>query len=231
MGELVIVSRSDLLFRDRREAGQLLARELVKYAGADTLALGIPRGGVIVAQELARGLGAELDVVLARKLRTPGHAELAMGAIAEDGKAFLNDEVISTLQITGMQIENEKALQMAEIARRAQLFRQARPRAGIKGRTMIITDDGVATGATTLAAIWAARQAGPRTLIAALPVGPEDTLRRLADEADLLVCLRVPRHFNAVGQFYLRFHPVDDEEVLRILKEEAGRRVSSNLRG
>jgi putative phosphoribosyl transferase len=185
--------------------------------------LGIPRGGVLVAQELARALDAELDIVLARKLRTPGHEELAMGSVAEDGRAFLNREVISQLGISDASIERERKLQMAEILRRAQLFRQVRPRVPLTGRTVIVTDDGVATGATTQAAFWAARHEKPQTLIAAIPVGAEDTVRRLAADVDEMLCLRTPPFFAAVGQFYVRFEPIEDEDVLDVLRQEQQR--------
>ena len=227
MGKLRIVSSSSQPFRDRREAGQLLAQELKDLAGRNLVVLGIPRGGVVIAQELARALDAELDIVLARKLRTPGHEELAMGSVAEDGRTFLNQEVISELRINNASIEQEKKMQMAEIARRTQLFRQVRPRVPLKGRTVIVTDDGVATGATTQAAFWAVRHEGPETLIAAIPVGSEHTIRRLAADVDEMRCLRTPPFFAAVGQFYLRFEPIEDEDVLEILREEQQRRIAN----
>jgi putative phosphoribosyl transferase len=223
MGKLRIVSNSSEPFRDRREAGRLLSQELKGLIGRNPVVLGVPRGGVVVAQELARALDGELDIVLARKLRTPGHEELAMGSVAEGGRAFLNREVISELGINRASIEQEKRLQMAEIARRTQLFRQVRPRVPLRGRTVIVTDDGVATGATTQAAFWAVRHEGPDTLIAAIPVGAEETVRRLAADVDEMLCLRTPPFFAAVGQFYVRFEPVEDEDVLDILREEQQR--------
>jgi predicted phosphoribosyltransferase len=226
MGKLRIVSSSSQTFRDRREAGQLLAQELKDLAGRNLVVLGIPRGGIVIAQEIARALDAELDIVLARKLRTPGHEELAMGSVTEDGRAFLNQEVISGLGISNATIEQEKKLQMVEITRRAKLFRRVRPRVPIGGRTVVITDDGVATGATTQAAFWAVRHEGPKTLIAATPVGAEHTIRRLAAGVDEMLCLRTPPFFAAVGQFYLRFDPVEDEDVLEILRAEQQRRIA-----
>ncbi len=185
--------------------------------------LGIPRGGIIVAQELARALEAELDIVLAHKLRTPGYAELAMGSVAEDGRLFLNEAVIRELDVNDAYISQEAARQMAEIRRRTELFRHARPKLSLAGKTVIVTDDGVATGATTQAALWAVRLEKPEKLIAALPVGPEDTIMRLAEDVDEMICLRTPPLFAAVGQFYVRFEPVADEEVLEILKQEQRR--------
>jgi predicted phosphoribosyltransferase len=178
---------------------------------------------MVVAQEVARTLQADLDIVLSHKLPTPGHAELAMGSVAEDGKLFLNEGVVRELGIDEVYIERERAQQMAEIKRRSELFRRARPRVPLAGRTVIVTDDGVATGATTQAAFWAVRLEKPERLIAALPVGPEDTIRRLAEDVDEMICLRTPPLFAAVGQFYLDFAPVEDEEVLNILKEEQRR--------
>lgn len=225
MGKLRIISESEQPFRDRQEAGRLLVEELDGLRGKGAVVLGIPRGGVVVAKHLAEELDADLDVVLARKLRTPGHAELAMGSVAEDGRVFLNEKVVQELGVTDEYIEMERLAQLAEIKRRSQLIRRAVPKVPLKGRPVIVTDDGIATGATTLAAIWAVRQEHARSIIGAFPVGPEDTLRRLADEADEVVCLRAPASFYAVGQFYLRFEPVEDDDVVRILKEYQSRKV------
>jgi putative phosphoribosyl transferase len=223
VANLRIVSYGSEPFRDRQEVGQLLAWELRNLPGRNLVVLGIPRGGVAVAFELARALDAELDIILAHKLRTPGHPELAMGSVSENGKIFLNQEVVSEIGIDKRAIEEEKQIQLKEIRRRSRLIRRVRRRVPLKGKVAVITDDGVATGATTQAAFWAVRQEKPSLLVAAIPVGPEDVLGRLAKEVDEMVCLRAPRFFSAVGQFYLRFEPVDDDEVLRILKEEQKR--------
>lgn len=225
MNKLRIISYSSERFRDRQEAGRLLARELAELRGQNAVVVGIPRGGVVVARELARELEADLDVVLARKLRTPGQEELAMGSVAEDGKVFLNEMVVVELNVSKAQIEQEKARQMIELARRRELFRSAMPKVPLENRIVIVTDDGVATGATTHAAIWAVRQEKPTRLIAAIPVGSEETLRRLAEDVDEMLCLRAPPFFMAVGQFYAQFYPVEDEEVLKILKEEHERKA------
>jgi putative phosphoribosyl transferase len=220
MGKLLILSHSSQPFDDRRQAGRLLAEQLDDYRGQKAVVLGIPRGGVIVAQELARALEAEMDIVLAHKLGAPGHTELAIGSVTEDGRLFLNQALVRELGIDDAYIQQEKAQQMAEIRRRTELFRKIRPRVPLAGRTVIVTDDGVATGATTQAALWAVRLEEPELLIAAMPVGPEDTITRLAGDVDRMVCLRTPPLFAAVGQFYLYFAPVEDEEVLEILKQE-----------
>lgn len=218
--QLRILSYSGAPFADREEAGKLLAAELGQYRGQNVVVLGIPRGGMVVGREIARAFDAELDIVLAHKLRTPGHEELAMGSVAEDGRLFLNQEVIKELSVGEAYIQQEKALQMVEMKRRAELFRRVRPRVMLKGRVVIVTDDGVATGATTQAAFWAVRLEQPRKLIAAMPVGPENTIRRLAGDVDEMLCLRAPPLFAAVGQFYRQFYPVDDSDVLKILREE-----------
>jgi putative phosphoribosyl transferase len=228
MARIRIISHSSEPFRDRQEVGQLLAWELRNLPGRSLVVLGIPRGGVVVAQGLAQTLDAELDVVLAHKLRAPGHPELAIGSVAENGEIFLNDQVVSGLGINHDYIEEETARQLAEIKRRARLVRRVRPRLPLKSKIVIVTDDGVATGATTQAAFWAVRQEKPALVVAAIPVGPEDVVRRLAKDVDEMVCLRTPPFFSAVGQFYLRFEPVDDADVLKILREEQKRRLAKS---
>ncbi len=225
MAKIRFVSRSGEPFRDRQEAGMLLGRELAHLRGKGAVVLGVPRGGIIIARELAGQLKAELDIVLAHKLRTPGHPELAMGAIAEDGSSFLNESVVRSLGVEEAFIEQEKSDQTRDIVRRAGLFRRVRPKVPLAGKVVIVTDDGVATGATTQAAFWAVRKEGPARLIAAIPVGAEDSLRQLAEGVDEMVCLRVPPYFAAVGQFYERFAQVEDEEVLDIIREERAQSV------
>ena len=220
MGKLRIISHSGEAFVDRAEAGRLLAAELTERHGQKAIVLGIPRGGIIVAREVARAIEGELDVVLAHKLGAPAHAELAVGSVAEDGKLFLNDAVVRDLDISNEYIEQEKARQLAQLQRRIAMIRKVRPKVPLKGKTVIVTDDGVATGATTQAALWAVRAEKPAYLIAAMPVGPEDTIEGLADDVDEMICLRTPALFAAVGQFYQRFYPVEDEDMLRVLRDE-----------
>jgi putative phosphoribosyl transferase len=224
-GRVRIVSRSSEPFADRVEAGKRLASTLSQYKGKQPVVLGIPRGGVVVAREIALALDGALDVVLAHKLGTPGHEELAMGAIAEDGTVFMNENVVSSIPLRQEYLDGEKERQLYRMRRRTEMIRSIRPKVPIKDRVAIVTDDGVATGATTQAALWAVRLECPALLIAAVPVGPEDTIRRLSEMVDEIVCLRSPEEFFAVGQFYRRFDPVEDEEMLRILAEEqAGHR-------
>jgi len=226
MGNLHILSRSGEPFRDRMEVGRLLGYSLKSQRLQKPVVLGIPRGGLVVAREVARMLDGELDIVLARKLRAPQNPELAIGSVSETGKLFLDESLVAGLGINEDYIAQEKEYQMAEIARRMEMVRSVLPKTLLAGREVIITDDGVATGSTLQAALWAARHENPSKLIAAMPVGPEDTVRRLSADCDEMLVARVPSYFSAVGQFYLRFEQVEDEEVLSILKEEALRRQS-----
>ena len=225
LGQLRILSLSSARFRDREEAGKLLAVELGEYRGQNAVVLGIPRGGVAVAHEIAKALDADMDIVLAHKLGTPGHEELAMGSVFEDGTLFLNQQLVREFDIGEAYIQKEKARQIAEIQRRTKLIRQVLPKIPLDGRIVIVTDDGVATGATTQAAIWAVRAEQPRKLIVAIPVGPGDTIRKLAEDVDEMLCLRMPPLFEAVGQFYEQFGPVQDEDVLRILVDSQKRHL------
>jgi len=220
-----ILSNSSQAFTDRIEAGELLARELSALSGKKAIVLGIPRGGLIVAQALARGIQADLDIILSRKLGTPGQEELAMGALAESGKVLLNRNVVDELRITPGEIDAETRRQMAEIKRRSQLIRAVLPRTPLQDRIVVVTDDGLATGATMQAALWAVRHESPQQLIVAIPVASEEAVDRVAPDVDELLCLRLPAYFMAVGQFYLRFEQTTDREVLGILKAENERRV------
>ncbi|RJO60554.1 MAG: phosphoribosyltransferase [Dehalococcoidia bacterium] len=221
MGNLHILSRNGEPFRDRLEAGRLLGYSLKSQRLNKPVVLGIPRGGLVVAREVSRMLDGELDIVLARKLRAPQNQELAIGSVSETGKLFLDESLVAALEVSEEYIAQEKNYQMAEIARRMALVRSVLPKMPLEGREVIVTDDGVATGSTLQAALWAARHENPSKLIAAMPVGPEDTVRRLAADCDEMLVARVPSYFSAVGQFYLRFDQVEDEEVLSILKGEA----------
>ena len=223
MGTCRILSRSDELFHNRVEAGQLLAQAVITVHPVRPVVLGIPRGGVIVARELAHALDAPLDIVVARKLGAPGNPELAIGAVSEDGRLFLDEQVARAVGADRAYIEEERECQMREIARRAALYRHMRAKVPLQGRTAIVTDDGVATGATTQAALRAVRQEQPARLVLAVPVGPEHTLEGLAKDADEVLCLRAPAFFAAVGQFYECFTQTEEEELLAILREEAAR--------
>ncbi|HEY6000449.1 MAG TPA: phosphoribosyltransferase family protein [bacterium] len=218
MGKIQVLSRSEEAFADRREAGRLLGAALERFRAQRPVVLGIPRGGVVVAAEVADHLGAELDIVLSRKIGAPGNPELAIGAIAEDGHPFLDDAIAARLGVSRGYIEREERHQLGEIARRVEVFRKVRPRIPLAGRVVIVVDDGLATGATMQAALWAVRRDRPGSAIVAVPVAAEDTIERIAKSADELLCLRAPWDFGAVGRFYDRFDQVEDDEVLAILE-------------
>jgi putative phosphoribosyl transferase len=212
----------DCLFADRREAGRLLAKKLEAYRSPEVVVLGIPRGGVVVAAEVAAHLGAELDVVVARKLGAPGAPELAIGAVTADGERYLNTTLIRELGISDTYIEAAAATQSTEAQRRERLFRGTRKPALIAGRTVLIVDDGLATGATMRAAIRSVRRAGPGKVVVALPVGAADTCASLRAEVDAVVCVHELALLFAIGNHYVRFEPVEDAEVKRILDTERG---------
>lgn len=207
------------LFADRDEAGWMLVERLRGEALHRPLVLAIPRGGIEVGAALARGLGAELDVVLSRKLRAPYQPELAIGAVSEGGEVYLNHFGAAVTEAGDAYIEAERRRQLAEIARRTTLFRAVRPRAAIAGRTVIVTDDGIATGATMIAALRAVRAAGPRELIVAVPVGSADRIAAIRPLCDRLICLHEPQAFWAVGQFYRSFAQVEDDRVVDLLRD------------
>jgi predicted phosphoribosyltransferase/dienelactone hydrolase len=214
------------LFRDRRDAGARLGERLAEaYEGEDALVLGIPRGGVPVAAEVASGLNRELDVVVARKLGAPGYEELAIGAVTANGGRFLNEHVIRELNVTEAYIAAVTAEQRAEARQREERFRAGRPAAELRGRTVIIVDDGLATGATMRAAVRSVRRAEPARVVVAVPVGSVQACTALAGEVDDLVCLFAPEPFWAVGYYYEHFEPTEDAEVTQILADACARRV------
>ena len=214
-----VVFYSDESFEDRKEAGRLLAAALKGFRGKDKLVLGIPRGGMVVAGEIAGALNSGLDIVLSRKLGCPGNPELAIGSVGEDGRLFLNQDLAFRVGADETYIETEKARQLTEIKKRVQLFRQFKAKVPLEGKTVIVTDDGVATGSTMQAALWACGRENPKRLIAAVPVGAGESVRFLADYANEVIVLRLPRDLYAIGQFYRHFDQTSDEEVLEILKE------------
>lgn len=210
--------RIDVPYRDRIEAGAVLAKSLDVHRGPTTLVLGIPRGGVVVAAEIARQLEAELDVVVARKLGAPGQHELAIGAVTADGGRFLNEEMLAALQVSTSYLDAITRVETAEARNRATWLRSLRPAAPIAGRTVIVVDDGLATGATMLASVRALRARGPARLIVAVPVGTRDACEALRSEADEVVCPLQPEPFGAVGLYYEHFEQVEDEQVRGLLE-------------
>jgi predicted phosphoribosyltransferase len=210
-------------FHDRREAGRALADELASYRDRDdVLVFGLARGGVPIAWEIAAGLHAPLDVFLVRKLGVPRWSELAMGALASGGGVVMNDNVVSSLHVTDEQVREVIASETAELSRREQAYRGGRPMADPRGKIVILVDDGIATGASMLAAVRAVRATDPQSIVVAVPVGPQSTCQELAQEADEVVCATMPPGFEAVGQAYDDFHQVSDDEVRELLNTPTG---------
>jgi putative phosphoribosyl transferase len=207
-------------FQDRREAGQVLAEALAAYDGRDDLlVLGLARGGVPVGWEVAAALRAPLDVFLVRKLGVPQWQELAMGALASGGGLVINDNLIRSLGISDEALSATIDRETEELNRREQAYRGAKPPADLKGKVAILVDDGIATGASMLAAVRAVRAAAPAQVVVAVPVGPPSACQQLAGEADDVVCATMPSSFEAVGQVYTDFHQVSDDEVRELLSK------------
>ena len=206
-------------FRDRLDAGQQLARRLEPYRKARPVVFAIPRGGVPVGAEIARYLDAELDVLVARKLGAPLHAELAIGAVTADGERFLNRDIISQLQVDEAYLEQITKEQREEARQREQRFRGGRPPVDVKGRTALLVDDGLATGATMRAAARSLRKREPGRLVVAVPVGSREACAALREDADEVVCLAQPDPFYAIGLHYRRFEQVEDAEVISLLEQ------------
>jgi putative phosphoribosyl transferase len=208
----------DIPFENRTEAGRRLGKALEAYAGRPGLiVLALPRGGVPVGYEVARALQAPLDLMIVRKLGTPGRPELAMGAIASGGISVLNKDVVSAYRISEATIEAVAAEERRELERRERLYRGDRPYPDLDGRCVILVDDGIATGATLRAGLAALRQRKPACLVVAVPLAPRDTLARLRAEVDEIVCLATPEPFFAVGQGYRDFSQTTDAEVRELL--------------
>jgi len=208
-----------MLFQNRRDAGMQLAAKLTAYADDPmVMVLGLPRGGVPVAYEVARALHAPLDVFVVRKLGVPGHRELAMGAIASGGVRVLNTDVIQALGIAPMTIEAVAAAELRELERQQRLYRGNTPFPSLDGYIVIVVDDGLATGSTMLAAVRALRQMNPARIVVAVPVGAGETCQRLQAKADDVVCLLTPPLFQAVSLWYAEFSQTSDDEVRTLLE-------------
>jgi predicted phosphoribosyltransferase len=213
-----------MVFRDRTDAGRALARRLRHFAHRpDVLVLALPRGGVPVAYEVARALGAPLDVFLVRKLGVPGQEELAMGAIATGGVRVLNDEVVNALQIPDEVIDSVADTEWRELERRERAYRDDRPLPELRGRTVILIDDGLATGTTMRAAVAALRQLGPQRIVVAVPVAAVSSCEDFRDLVDEVVCAQTPEPFYAVGSWYDDFTQTSDAEVHALLEHAAQR--------
>jgi putative phosphoribosyl transferase len=213
-------------FPNRAEAGRLLAEKLEKYVGrTDVVVLGLPRGGVPVAYEVAQRLGVSLDVFVVRKLGVPGFEELAVGAIASGGVRVLNEDIMRSLPNADQLIESVTEKETVELERREQTYRDGRPAPELRDRVVILVDDGLATGATMRAAVAGLRQRGVAKIVVAAPVGAPDTCRELEQEADETICATAPEFFQAVGQYYEDFSQTSDEEVRELLARAARRSV------
>jgi putative phosphoribosyl transferase len=216
----------DKPFADRREAAVQLSKRLGQYAPRHPVILGIPRGGLVIADTLADELQADLDVVLTRKLGAPGNAELAIGAVSEHGELLIQQDIAGSVDAPDEYIEQERARQLAEIEKRRELYRSVLPKVPLHGRTAILVDDGVATGATMRASTWAARAEGAPEVTIAVPVCAPEAMEILRHEADDVVCLLVPDYLYAISQFFVDFRQVDDQEVMAILATHAEKQGS-----
>lgn len=207
-----------MIFRNRQQAGQILASRLEKYANREeVIVLGIPPGGVPVAFEVAKALNQPLDIFVLRKLGVPGHEELAFGAIGSGGVRVVNANLVAELGLSDVQVAAAIRAEQEELKRREKIYRGNRPPLEVRGRTVILIDDGIATGSSILAAIHALRQMQPAGIVVGTPVGPPDTVIRLQREVNELVCVEMPESFYGVGQFYVDFSQVSDQEVNELL--------------
>ncbi len=214
------------IFKDRSDAGRQLAAVLAGRSDRLSMVLAIPRGGVVVGAEVARALGLALDVIIPRKIGAPGDSELAIGAVTEDGTVALDERLVSDLHVPAAYIEEEAGRQRLEVERRLRAYRGSRPYPAIKGRSVALVDDGLATGATMKAAVASVRRRGARSVLVAVPVGPPSTVAELRALADDVVCLQEPPYFQAVGQFYREFRQTTDDEVRELLG--AGRKAGGH---
>jgi putative phosphoribosyl transferase len=206
-------------FLDRRDAGRRLAAELAGLSGERPVVVALPRGGVPVALEVARALGAPLDILAVRKLGAPGNPELGVGAVAEDGTGVVDRRSAGMLGMTSTMLDATLARESCELRRRVERYRGGRPAISVHARTVIVVDDGLATGLTDLAAVRALRKRGAQRIIVAVPVGSSESVSMLAEEADLVVCLLIPRRLFGVGMWYCDFSPVSDDQVLAAMAE------------
>jgi putative phosphoribosyl transferase len=224
------ISREDMAFHDRREAGKRLAQKLKHFMNeSDAIVLALPRGGVPVAYEVANELHLPLDVFLVRKLGTPGQEELAMGAIGSGGACYLNVTVLRSLDISVDDIRAVVDHERRELERRENLYRDGRPSPTIAGRVAILIDDGLATGASMYAAVAALRKRDPKRIVVAVPVAPADAIAELRSEVDEVVCLFTPEPFIAVGAWYADFSQTTDDEVRALLNRAASERATHKV--
>lgn len=208
-----------MLFLDRVDAGQKLALKLEKYKNKkDSIVIGLPRGGVVTAYEVAMALNLPIDVIITRKIGAPHQPELALGALTQDGKPIIDYNLANMVGATEQQISGVVEIERLELKRRLDIYRNDKPELDLMGKTVILVDDGIATGSTMRAAIISARAIGAKRVVVAVPVAPADTIKNLANQVDELICLYVPDTFFGVGGFYQNFEQVSDNQVIDILK-------------
>jgi putative phosphoribosyl transferase len=208
-----------LLFYDRTDAGRRLAKLLKRRIQGPCIVLAIPRGGVVVGYEVAKELGCPLDLVISRKVGAPAQPELAVGAVAEDGVVFVDEEIAGLVGVSRDYVERRAREELREVRRRAEEYRGGREMPDLSGKTVILVDDGLATGLTMLAAVHMARNKGAEKVVVAVPVSPPETVAKLRRHADEVICLETPTNFYAIGQFYDRFDQLTDEETNSILRK------------
>jgi putative phosphoribosyl transferase len=225
MGVVRIISRSGEAFAGRDQAGELLASHLTKFRSQNAVVLGIPRGGVLVAVRIAEELKIDFDVVLSHKLGAPYNPELAIGAVCEDGTFFVNKEIASQTDADEDYIQMEKTRQLQRMTDRVKQYREILPKIDLRDKVAIITDDGIATGASMQAAAWAVRRENPLKIVLAIPLGPEDSVLDISKDVNEIICLRCPPYFAALSQFYLEFEQVEDSALLEILEQYKHKRV------
>lgn len=206
-------------FSDRTDAGKRLAATLMDFSGKDAVVLAIPRGGVVAGYEIAKTLDLPLDVIIAHKLGAPDNPEFAIGAITEDGSTVLDEKTIVYLGVSKGYIEEESERQKGEIERRLKVYRQGMAPRELKGKGVIVVDDGIATGSTMKAALLSVKNKGAKSITVAIPVGPPSTIEELKRLADRVICLYTPEYFGAIGEFYSDFSQTSDEEVIELLKK------------
>jgi len=213
-----------VLFRNREEAGKKLAGALKEFMGKDVVVLGIPRGGVVVANEVAKALGAPLDVVVTRKIEAPGEPEYALGAVTQEGEVIMDRQAAESLGASPAYLDDQVRKKREEVKERMERLRGDKPYPRLEGKVVVIVDDGIATGSSVSAAVMSVKKRRPKEVIVAVPVAPADAVEMLAEEGARVVCLETPGPFLAIGEFYGDFDQVEDLEVKRILDENSARK-------
>jgi putative phosphoribosyl transferase len=213
-----------VIFKDRVEAGRKLAEALKRYRGKDIVVLGIPRGGVVVANEVAKELEAPLDIVVSRKIEAPGEPEFALGAVTQEGEVIMDRQAAESLGATPQYLDDQIRKKREEVKDRMRMLRGDAPYPELEGRTIIIVDDGIATGSSVSAAVMSVKKRRPKEIIVATPVAPKDAVETLSEDNTKVVSLETPRAFLAIGEFYQDFGQVEDIEVKRIIDESSARR-------